>query len=310
MKHKIACLVCSIILFVMCSYSAFSAGKPKISVFAPDVLYPDPVGDSRYPVFSLTFPFMISQFIDSQEDNRWSARESLSFGGAISLIRIEGPISSAQLSVGAGLFTQFDSFADGLDNFAWEGTGFLTIDASLGKYVSVRAGFHHLSSHIGDEYLARYDVVDLPLTSAEQMGIGDGYGLDYVRDSLLFALSYHPEESINIYLESRYSMNMLLYMLRYNDYPWQIVTGFDKQWKAWFLGASASMYQETSWFPSLTLQTGRQLEILPQHSRVRLGIEYYYGRPSFGVFNYTRTALPWKEIRTEQYISIGFWYEI
>ena len=310
MKHKAACLLCSIILFGLCSFSAYAAEKAKVTVFAPDVLYPVPAGDPRYPVFSLAFPFMLTQVIDSQEDNRWSARESLSFGGAVSLLRIEGPKTSAQLSVGAGVFTQFDSFADGLDNFAWEGTGFLTIDASIGMKVSVRAGFHHLSSHIGDEYLARYDVMNLPLSSADQISIGNGYGLDYVRDSLLLALSYRPVESMNLYLESRYSMNMLIYMLRYNDYPWQIVTGFDKKWKAWFLGASASMYQETSWFPSLTIQAGRQLEIIPQHSRVRLGIEYYYGRPSFGVFNYTQTTLPWKEIRTEQYISIGFWYEI
>jgi hypothetical protein len=169
------------------------------------------MGDPRYPGFSLAFPVILSQVIDAQENDSPSTRETLNFGGSVSLIQVRSSHVSVGLAVGAGVFTQFDSFSDALDNFAWEGTGFLTIDAAIGDKLSFRTGFHHLSSHIGDEYLARYNVLNLPLSGADQISIGDGYGIDYVRDSLLFALSCRLDDGMRVYLESRYSMNMLAY---------------------------------------------------------------------------------------------------
>lgn len=297
------------------------SGKVKWTMVPDDTLYPSAIADADHPRFTLSFPFYIEQSIDTlQEDTVLSTREIMKFGGIQSLFRCSFDTQSAvaaEVSVGAGLTTMFDTFEDALENFGWEGTGFLTVDLRVHNSLSLRFGFHHLSSHVGDEYLARYGVVPLPLDDQENLLTGSTYGMDYVRDSLYGGLSFQIRPSLRIAGEVRYSMNMLRYMLRYNDFPWHTALSFEYReqekntgnWR-WYAAVHVSMYQESSWFPSTTIQAGRALSQKGSNREFRIGLEYHYGRVQIASFNYTQTAVSWQELNRESHFAIGAWYDL
>jgi hypothetical protein len=45
------------------------------------------------------------------------------------------------------------------------------------------------------------------------------------------------------------------------------------------------------------------LEIFPQNSRVKLGIEYYFGRPQFGYSTTLRLSFPGKRYASKAYLD-------
>ena len=286
-----------------------------------DTLYPSAIADMDYPRFTLSFPFYFNQSIDTlQGDTVLSTREIMKFGGRQSLFRCSFDAEGAtavEVSVGAGVTTMFDTFEDDLEHFGWEGTGSLTVDIRVKNSLSLRFGFHHLSSHVGDEYLARYDVIPLPLTDQAELLSGSTYGMDYVRDSLYGGLSFQVSPSLRIASEVRYSMNMLRYMLRYNDFPWHASISFEyrepekerKTWR-WYAAVHVSMYQESSWFPSTSIHAGKALSQQESNREFRVGLEYHYGRVQIASFNYTRTAVSWQELNRESHLAIGAWYDL
>ncbi|MBN2859525.1 MAG: DUF1207 domain-containing protein, partial [Sphaerochaetaceae bacterium] len=286
-----------------------------------DTLYPSSIADADYPRFTLSFPFYIEQSIDTlQGDTILSAREIMKFGGIQSLFRCSFDAqgaTAAEVSVGAGLTTMFDTFEDALENFGWEGTGFLTFDLRVKNFLSFRFGFHHLSSHVGDEYLARYEVIALPLDDQANLLSGSTYGMDYVRDALYGGLSFQISPSFRFTTEVRYSMNMLRYMLRYNDFPWHTSLSFEyrepkkerETWR-WYAAFHVSMYQESSWFPSTTIHAGRALSQKESNREFRVGFEYHYGRAQIASFNHTQTVVSWQELKRESHFAVGAWYDL
>lgn len=294
----------------------------SFALVVEESLYPAPMADRNFPRFSLSFPIYLRQAIDTlQEDHVPSLREVLEFGGQKSLFRFDGGTENdmlAECSIGAGVVTLFDSFENNLENFGWEGSGFLTVDVGIGSSIAFRFGFHHLSSHVGDEYLARYDVVEFPADEGEDLEKGKTYGLDYVRDSLMGALSVKVSEFFRVYAEARYSMDMLRYMHRYNDHPWQASVGMEVRWpslasqhKRWYVAIHAAAYQESSWYPSTTVQIGRVFTSHGTNERFRYGVEWYHGRAQIAAFNHHdgASAAPWSDLALEQYVAIGAWYD-
>jgi len=278
-----------------------------------DSLFPEPLADPRYPRFSLSFPLFITQAIDTNEDSTYGGmREFMEFGGAKSLFRVspEGNGSMGiELSIGAGIFTQFDGFSNWLANFGWEGSGFVVVNIRPLSTLSFRFGFHHLSSHVGDEYLTDYHVLIFPIDSYEDIANGTTYGMEYVRDSLMFGISREIGSHVRIYGELRYSMRMFTYMYCYNQFPWQANLGIELIGD-WYAALDVGMYQESSWYPSITVQTGRILRKGPTSERFRFGIEYYRGRPLLAVFNHTNEGTAWNDVPLEQHIALGFWYDL
>ncbi len=311
-----------IIILVVALSCFFPLHAEAMWTMVPDeTLYPPMIADSDYPRFVLEFPLYIEQSIDTlQESSILSAREIMKFGGVQSLFRLSFDArqeTAAEVSAGAGLTTMFDTFEDALENIGWEGTGFLTVDLRVKDFLSFRFGFHHLSSHVGDEYLARYEVLDLPVDDQADLLVGSTYGMDYVRDSLYGGLSFQISPSFRFAGEVRYSMNMLRYMLRYNDFPWQTSISIEYResekgegnWK-WYSGVHVSMYQESSWFPSTTFQLGRALSQKDSNREFRVGLEYYYGRVQIASFNHTQTRISWQEVKRESHMAVGAWYDL
>lgn len=285
-------------------------------------IFPAPLADQNFPRFSLLFPLYTLEQIDTLEDGQVpSLREFLEFGGVQSLIRYTPNVLKTceiELSVGAGVITLFDSFEDNLNNFGWEGSGFLTVNVALSPQLVFRFGFHHLSSHVGDEYLAYYDVLHLPVTASEDIATGRTYSMNYVRDSLMGGLSLQLSQIGRVYAELRYSMWMLRYMFCYNAFPWQANIGLEFQWPVpdqhshrWYIAAHVSGYQESSWFPSSSIQFGRIFSPPNTSKRARIGMELFHGRAQIAVFNHTHASEPtaWDQLQIEQYVAIGIWYD-
>lgn len=332
MRHCAVCISLFLASMLFTSMLPLAAQEPVVVHPVPvDSLFPEPLADQRFPRFTLLFPAMLTHAIDTREtDGYGGIREALEFGGVKGLVRFSPESDDAlgvELALGAGIFTLFDAFEDDLDNFGWEGSGFLALQYRPTYRFAAKFGLHHLSSHVGDEYLANYDVIHAPITDDAELANGGTYGFFYVRDSLLLGLSYQVSPLIRVYGEARYSMRMFEYMYCYNDYPWQAGGGFELVFKprgipsgtefreglgGWYIAADVSMYQESSWFPSTTVQVGWMMHSLSHGDRFRIGLEYYYGRAPLAVFNHTDGAepTPWDSIPLEQYIGIGMWYDL
>lgn len=304
-----------VIFMVLLGYlvGSLEAGSWNLNPQKP--LYPILLADRNFPRFSLSFPFYTQQTIDTQEtDSILSPREFLEFGGVKSLFRYSWDKVSTELSIGAGVITLFDAFEDRLDNFGWEGSSFVTINVSIQEAIVLRGGIHHLSSHVGDEYLANYDVISDP----DDISEGSTYGMNYVRDALLGGIAITLPLNIRLIAEVRYSLNMFRYFLRYNAFPWQAQLSVEFIWPHaeasshhWYLALHTSAFQEDSWFMSTTVQFGGLLHQTGRSQRFRYGIEFYYGRPQIAAFNYTASSSPtaWDAIEPEQAIAFGIWYD-
>ncbi len=104
----------------------------------------------------------------------------------------------------------------------------------------------------------------------------------------------------------------------YNDIPWQASAGVEFQWpshesnwRRWYLAIHTSAYQESSWYPSTSVQFGRMLQVPDDNQRFRYGMEWYTEGLRSQRFNHTggNTPIPWNEVPVEQYVAIGAWYD-
>ncbi len=287
-----------------------------------DTIFPSTIADQDFPRFSLSYPMYLTQEIDTLEGRDINFREMLKFGGVQSLFRFipnEDKPFSVELSFRAGLITLFDTFEDNMENFGWEGTGSITLDVSVTEDLIMRFGYHHISSHVGDEYLTQYGTLSFPIASGSDLESGDTYGMNYVRDSLYGGISYTINDNLRVYGEARYSMDMLRYMQLYNDFPWQADVGAEYIWPSpqsntytWFAALHVSMYEETSWFPSTAVRVGRVMRVADSNRQFHFGVELYYGRAEIEVFNHTAAADPtvWDDVTIESYIAVGAWYDL
>ncbi len=113
-----------------------------------------------------------------------------------------------EYSLGAGVVTLFDSFRGESENFGWEGAGFLTMDVGIGSSIAFRFGFHHLSSHVGDEYLAGTVPWLIPIASGEDLERSDTFGSIMCETRSWVLSPSFFSEFLRAYAEVRYSMDM------------------------------------------------------------------------------------------------------
>lgn len=311
-----------ILVICLCCTQSLNAGS-SWEIVPDDLLFPSPIADQSFPRFSLSFPVYVEQRIDTlHRRGDVPLREMLEFGGVQGLFRFASDRDNrfaAELCIGAGVITMFDSFEDNLDNFGWEGAGFLAVNFMVSQNVRMRFGYHHISSHVGDEYLAQYEVVAFPVDEGEDLLRGATYGLNYVRDSFTGGISVQIGSYARLYAELYYSRDMLRYMLCYNAFPWQANMGLEFQWpdqeihtQRWYLAIHAAAFQESSWFPSTTIQFGKVMSLPKSNRQFRFGLEYYRGRVQLATFNHTESSDPthWEDLQIESYVAIGAWYDL
>jgi hypothetical protein len=150
---------------------------------------------------------------------------------------------------------------------------------------SAKAGYYHLSSHLGDEYLLKNPSF---------------WRVNYVRDSLIAGLSYDVTPDWRVYGEVGYAIGH-----QGGAQPLEVQAGaeFTQIWTTHHSGpfAAANLHsrEEHDWGTGTNLMTGWQWVGPESGHRFRVGVQYYNG-----------PSLQWSFIsHTEQLVGCGLWFD-
>ncbi|MBM3970434.1 MAG: DUF1207 domain-containing protein [Planctomycetes bacterium] len=149
-----------------------------------------------------------------------------------------------------------------------------------------KAGYYHLSSHIGDEYLLR----------------NPGYlRLNYVRDSLIFGITRNLSDNMQLYGEVGYAVGYeggaepleLQYGYQYTPLRAYGLKG------APYFGINGHTRQDFQWITSVNTVAGWQWRGEESNHLFRVGFQYYTG-----------PALQWQFAgRNETLCGAGMWFD-
>ncbi len=156
---------------------------------------------------------------------------------------------------------------------------------ALGAW-SLKFGYFHISSHVGDEYMERNPTFER---------------INYVTESLVLGASYQAYESLRLYGETAFAFKM-----SGGARPWQFQTGFEfvpapksLKWGGPFSAMNLDIREAVGYSPSLTAQMGWQIPGSQSGRRLRWGAQYTNGHSSqFEFFQ-----------RKEQTIGGGIWFD-
>ncbi len=170
------------------------------------------------------------------------------------------------------LFTQFD-LMNSLDSVGWDGRFGVWAVHDWSHRVVWRAGYRHLSAHLGDEYIE--------ITGRKRVG--------YTRDMLALGVSFLADEHLTVYVEPTWAWGL---GNPDRQKRWSVeggisYTGPQVLWNgstAWYGGVHVRSFQETGWEPGISVQTGYRVKRDPGSSNLRLAVEGYVGRAILGEF--------------------------
>lgn len=159
------------------------------------------------------------------------------------------------------------------------------ITYTAGDGVSYKIGYYHLSSHLGDELIAR---------------TGVNSRINYVRDAIIAGVSYQIAPSLRVYGETAYA-----FFTAGGAEPWEFQIGaeYARPGPTGFAGTpfvatNAHLRQETDFSGDWTLQTGWLWRGVTG-STLRLGLHYMNGKSTqYQFFN-----------RNEEQVGLGVWYD-
>lgn len=151
---------------------------------------------------------------------------------------------------------------------------------------AVKAGYYHLSSHLGDEFLIR----------------NPGYPrLNYVRDALLVGIRHHLRPDLQIYGEVSYSVNT-----DGGAEPLELQFGFEytpievgNRTNAPVLAVNGHSRQEFDFGGSVNVIAGWEWRGRHNNRRLRIGGQYYNGKEIQWSFYDESVA----------FTGIGIWYD-
>ncbi|QDV68657.1 hypothetical protein Poly24_23690 [Rosistilla carotiformis] len=151
---------------------------------------------------------------------------------------------------------------------------------------SLKFGYFHISSHVGDEYMERNPSFKR---------------INYVTESLILGASYQAYDSLRLYGETAFAFKM-----SGGARPWQFQTGFEyvpqpmsRKWGGPFAAMNLDVREAVGYAPSLTAQAGWQVPGSRSGRRLRWGAQYSNGYSSqFEFFQ-----------RREQTIGGGIWFD-
>jgi hypothetical protein len=146
-------------------------------------------------------------------------------------------------------------------------------------------GYYHLSSHIGDEYLASHP----------------GFPrINYVRDSLVLGTAFYFSPNLRLYGEAGWAFN-----IDGGARPWEFQCGADLSpaeptggWGAPFFAINGHFREENDFGGNMTVQTGWQWRGRSGHL-CRIGMQYFNGLSD--QYQFYKTF--------EEQIGVGLWYD-
>lgn len=190
-----------------------------------------------------------------------------------------------QLTLEAGFHAQFD-IDHFEDNIGWDGIYGLYFDNRFSSDMAQRIGFHHVSSHIGDELIARTGLTRN----------------NYSRVEFIYGLTWMTEHMGQTYIEYGYALDLRNKQLQL---PRRLQAGVQYKskvkWKGifnWYAAMDVSAYDENDWDTNNTFQLG----LITENYGVqwRFGFEFYDGRGQIGEFFQEH----------ERYAGFGLWIDI
>jgi len=152
--------------------------------------------------------------------------------------------------------------------------------------LGVKFGYYHISSHVGDEFLAR----------------NPGFvRVNYVRDSLLYGLAYDVNPDLMIYGEVAYAFGV-----SGGAEPWEFQFGAEYSpvfaicpYGAPFLAVNGHLREEVDFGGSVNVIGGWEWRNRRSDRQLRVGVQYFNGKSSQYAF-FTQH---------EELIGVGIWFD-
>ena len=256
----------------------------EVVFFPSEALYAPYLADPNRIAFALR----VLHYTRTEIPHSGAKRFYLKSGGQFGLVRIQ-PRGAAdlgwQLNLEAGFVSQFD-IEEKLDNIGWDGRYGFVVTTAQSKNLSMRFGYLHDSSHVGDEYAERNG----------RLRIG------YTREELAAGISWLSDKGWRTYAEYAHGV-----VLRSENQKagraqvgieWQPPKPGTRPYRGWYAAADLSAMQERDWKIDVGLQTGYRIDT--RGKTWRFGVDWYSGRPPIGeFFQYT-----------ESYLGFGLWVDI
>lgn len=223
--------------------------------------------DPRTPHNSITAVGVADSEIPDASSVRWR----LQAGGQVGLVRWEAEERTWQLDGEAGFLGEFD-LGEQNRNIGWDGIYALILTGRRDGGLDWRVGAHHISSHLGDEYIEATGRERLNITREEFL-VGLGHRADGWR--------YYGEGAWAYHLGNHGVLDR-----------WRLQGGAEHTWPRAFgrdaldgyLGLDVSTYQENDWTPNTTLGWGILHRGSPHLPPARIGFELYTGRVRMAEF--------------------------
>lgn len=255
-------------------------------LFSPEThLYPDSIADPRRANFGLE----VLSFSKTDIPDTGTRRYNIKFGGRFELFQIypaEQLDRGWQLGLEAGFIGQFDP-ANSSDNIGWDGIYALITSFRPSDTLAYKFGLHHVSSHVGDEFVERTGRLRI----------------NYTRGEWLAGISWRINDRWRTYGELGNATDMRNDELQE---PWRAQAGLEYlipgslagQDVNWYWALDLSATEERDWSTDATMQLGFAVR---RGSRTwRIGAEYYDGRALLGEFFQN----------DERYVGIGLWLDL
>jgi hypothetical protein len=252
--------------------------------WAPETdLYPAYIADPRQPRFALRMMSMTRRDIPMTPRTRLGT----AVGGRLVALRIHPrgrPERGLELSLGAGVFAQWEE--RGRDGIGWDGVYRVAGVWKAGANLAFKLGIHHVSSHIGDEYIEN--------TGRRRIG--------YTREEVTLGASLSAR--LRAYGEIGYA-----YLMRSAlQEPWRLQVGLEHEADrlpgiapvGYFASLDAQTHQENGWERSVALRAGLRFPLRHPGQVLRAGLELYRGRSPLGEFFQAR----------ESHLALGFWLDL
>lgn len=213
-------------------------------------------------------------------DMALGARVGLFRCGTTNALRPEG----WQLDFEAAAFPRIDIEND-LEMVATDYRYGIPLTFGIGHF-QTKFGFYHVSSHLADEFLLRHP----------------GYPrINYVRDGLLWGVSYYVGRDLRLYAEAGWSFN-----IDGGAEPWEFQFGIDYSPAepvqslrgTPFVAINGHLRQEVDFGGHLVVQTGWQWRG-STGNLLRLGMQYFHGKSE--QFEFYR--------QDEDRLGLGLWYD-
>ncbi len=255
-----------------------------VQFFPPGALYAPYIADPRRVDFGLQVLHYSAVTIPDSGNTRFD----LKTGGRFDFVLIH-PGGDADLGWQIGLEGGFNAQFDidkHLDNIGWDGRYGLLITTAQTKNLSLKFGYLHDSSHVGDEYVLR--------TGRQRIG--------YTREELVAGISW-LSGSWRTYGEYGHAQLMGNRQLQKPGrvqfgLEWQQAQPLQGLYRGWYAAADLSAMEERDWKRDLSVQAGYRIDSIGKTWRI--GADWYSGRPPIGeFFQYT-----------ERYLGFGLWIDI